>query len=194
MGGKTLCIILIAAAGLLLSCASPASSPGASSHTLSFEVKLEEGEIQVPEGGTKKYDIIFSPESIETGIDCGMPDMCGIDPCTCGSADDWGRCSCNGLEERLPQVSALSGNIDVAAVSVSNGKITVKGIREGTAKIRIDASLIHHGSTSRTITVSVVPVKPAYLIWPGLAVPVTMAVLIALLYIRRKAKKMNCKN
>ncbi|MCH4184850.1 MAG: hypothetical protein LKF61_05120, partial [Eggerthellaceae bacterium] len=38
------------------------------------------------------------PDSIQTGVPCGMLEMCGQDPCLCGSVDSYGACACNGLQ------------------------------------------------------------------------------------------------
>lgn len=122
-----------------------------------LELNMTLDNITVQKGQRKAVTVSVLPQFIETGVDCGMPDMCGIDPCLCGSCDSWGSCSCNGLKRTCPTVTATASAPGLLSVRVKDGKLLVKGIKEGESQVTVTASLKHFEPVSRTITVQVAP-------------------------------------
>ena len=95
------------------------------------------------------------PVSIEAGIDCGMVDMCGIEPCLCGSADAWGGCSCNGLQTLEPTISYASSDESVVRVEQAWGRTWLVPVGPGTATLSCTASLKYFEDTSFQVAVEV---------------------------------------
>lgn len=120
-----------------------------------LDLHLENKNIKINQGQKAEIGFAIKPVSIETGIDCGMPDMCGIDPCLCGSADSWGSCSCNGLKKTLPTVKATAADANALNVDVQNGKVLVRGIKPGVSTVTVTASLVHFADVSQVVTVQV---------------------------------------
>ena len=120
-----------------------------------LSLHLENKNITIDQGQKTEIGFAIKPASIETGIDCGMPDMCGIDPCLCGSADSWGSCSCNGLKKTLPAVKAAAADAGALDVNVQNGKVLVMGIKPGVSTVTVTASLVHFADVSQVVTVQV---------------------------------------
>ncbi len=120
-----------------------------------LDLQLKNRNITLYQGQKTEIEFVIEPQSIETGIDCGMPEMCGIDPCLCGSPDSWGSCSCNGLKTTLPTVEATAADASVLDVGVQNGKVSVRGIKPGVSTVTIAASLVHFKDASQTVTVQV---------------------------------------
>lgn len=104
-----------------------------------------------------------SPHSAALGVACGMSDMCGIDPCTCGSPDQWGHCACNGTKQTPVSYKAAVRDPSVAEAAVSNGKLVIKGLSAGSTKVTVTAHLEHYTDAVQTVTVTVKP--PYYLFW-----------------------------
>ena len=102
-----------------------------------------------------------TPASIETGIPCGMTEMCGQDPCLCGAVDDWGACACNGTRTTRPSWAlSLGGDagdtvhlVDFAGrtwvVSLGLGGTSADGV--------LSASLVHYEGASMRVHVDVAP-------------------------------------
>ncbi len=157
---KRICTVILVVYAIML--IGGAACAEASESLPVLRLRLGSSEIQVTAGRTETDTLALSPVSIEAGIDCGMPEMCGINPCTCGSADRWGCCSCNGLKKVYPSISVKSRNPDVATAKYSDGRVSVKGIKSGTAEIDVTASLLHYKDANQTITVKVEPVNPVY--------------------------------
>ena len=142
-------------------------------------------------GFSRKIDIYTMPACVEVGIDCGMPDMCGIDPCTCGSADSWGICSCNGLSNAMPDISARAKDKKIAGVSVENGTLKIRALGVGTTTVTVAAALPHYGDGSATISVTVLPFGAGlYLVCILIAAAVCAAALLAVraVLMRRQGK------
>ena len=96
-----------------------------------------------------------NPASIEVGIDCGMVDMCGIEPCLCGSADAWGGCSCNGLQTLEPTISYASSDESVVRVEQAWGRTWLVPVGPGTATLSCTASLKYFEDTTLQVAVEV---------------------------------------
>ena len=138
-------------------------------------------------GFSRKINITTLPSCVEVGIDCGMPEMCGMDPCTCGSADSWGVCSCNGLKNTMPDICARSMDENVAGVSVENGTLKIRALTAGRTTVTVTAALPHYGDGFATISVTVLPLGVGlYLVCALAAAIVCAAALLAVRAIRRK--------
>lgn len=102
----------------------------------------------------RTVSVATTPSSIRTGINCGMGDMCGLDPCLCGSAvDDWGVCACNGLKTTRPSVSVESKTPSVARAVNLRGHFILWPLRTGEAKLVVHGSLVHYQSADSVISI-----------------------------------------
>lgn len=122
------------------------------------------------------------PSSIEAGIDCGMTDMCGIEPCLCGSADAWGGCSCNGLEVLEPSVSCISSDEEVVRVGQVFGKTWLIPVGSGSAVLSCSASLKYFDGTTQDVPVEVHGLVAADAVLGAIAL-LAGAVVVALAWI-----------
>lgn len=129
-----------------------------------------------------------SPASIQKGIDCGMDWMCGIYPCLCGSADAWGGCSCNGLEEVAPTLVWTSSDEGVVRVAQAAGSTWLVPAGPGTATVTCTASLSYHEDAAVSIAVEVGGPTAADAALFGLAALAAVAAVAAALGIRRLAR------
>lgn len=150
-----------------------------------LELTVARENLTVQKGHGKQVAVTTVPESIETGVDCGMPDMCGIDPCLCGSCDTWGSCSCNGLKRTVPTVTATASDPGLLSVRVNDGKVLIKGLKEGKGAVTVTASLTHYQTVSKTIAVEVKPDETWKLLAAGGAFS---AALAAAFLIARKGR------
>ncbi|ADU26542.1 Ig-like domain-containing protein [Ethanoligenens harbinense] len=144
--------------------------------------------ITVDAGLSQTEALRASPSSAALGVDCGMADMCGIDPCTCGSPDAWGHCACNGTKKTPVSYLITVSNPSVARVSVANGTLIVKGLSAGHTDVRVTARLKHYADAVQTVRVTVQP--PYYLFWliPGVVVAAAAAFFFLRLQKKRKMK------
>lgn len=101
-----------------------------------------------------------TPQSISTGIQCHMDEVCGYDPCTCGKPDAWGYCACGGFEETVPSVSVSTSDANVATVVQALGQTWIVPVSPGTATVTITADLVHYRSASYAFDVEVAPFGP----------------------------------
>ena len=88
--------------------------------------------------------VTCTPSSIEVGISCGMDDMCGLDPCLCGTPDAYGCCACNGFEEISPDVTMSSSNVLVACPVRIFESWHVVSLVPGEADITVTGTLLHY--------------------------------------------------
>jgi len=103
-------------------------------------------------------DVACDPSSIQTGIACGMTEMCGQDPCLCGKPDEYGACACNGLTTTYPTVTADSNNTSAVRVVYLFGKpylFTLAG--SCAATVTVTGSLLHYNDATATVQVTVAP-------------------------------------
>ena len=129
---------------------------------LTGESRAAEGEGALP---TESVGALFpnllsvatTPQSISTGIQCHMDEVCGYDPCTCGKPDAWGHCACGGFEETVPTVSISTSDANVATVVEAFGQTWILPVSPGTATVTIAADLIHYQSASYAFNVEVAP-------------------------------------
>ncbi len=118
------------------------------------------------------------PVSIEAGIDCGMVDMCGIEPCLCGSADAWGGCSCNGLQTLEPTISYTSSDESVVRVEQAWGRTWLVPVGPGTATLSCTASLKYFEDTTLQVAVEVGSLAVADAALAGTALAVLVVVVL----------------
>lgn len=119
--------------------------------------------VTVSAGLSQTVTLQSSPHSAALGIACGMSDMCGMDPCTCGNPDQWGHCACNGTKQTPVSYKAVVRDSSVTKVTVSNGKLKINGLSAGSTKVTVTAHLEHYTDAVQTVTVTVKP--PYYLFW-----------------------------
>lgn len=165
-------VCALAATAAFLSAGRAAAAP------LSVEAP---GAVTVQMGLEKTAALRSSPASAALGVDCGMADMCGIDPCTCGSPDEWGHCACNGTKQTPVAYTVAVSRPSVAKVTVAGGKLAVKGLSAGRTDVQITARLQHYDDVVQTVTVVVEP--PYYLLW---LVPAAAAAGIAVVVLWRR--------
>lgn len=141
--------------------------------------------IELPRVDLFMLPLQVSPESIQTGIPCGMLDMCGQDPCLCGSPDAYGACACNGITTTYPTLDVRSSDTGVVQVVWLFGKPYLLATGSGTATVSVDASLIHYNGASCTLQVQVDgfgPLDAAKIV--ALLCTAVAAVLVVLLAVR----------
>lgn len=98
-----------------------------------------------------------TPASIETGIPCGMLEMCGQDPCLCGAVDPWGACACNGTQETRPTFLLACDQEGVVGMVEAFGTTYLVSLGTGSTDAVVRAELPHHGAAEATTRVEVAP-------------------------------------
>lgn len=98
-----------------------------------------------------------TPLSIETGIPCGMEEMCGLDPCLCGAVDQWGACACNGTEETHPTLSFLPDREGIVGSVEFFDTTYLIALGEGSTDATVRAELPHHEVAETSMRVDVAP-------------------------------------
>lgn len=100
------------------------------------------------------------PASIETGIPCGMLEMCGQDPCLCGSVDQWGACACNGTHDTRPVYTMSCDDEGIVAVVDLFGTSYLVALGTGETDAVLRAELPHHDAGEAQVHVEVAPFGP----------------------------------
>lgn len=98
-----------------------------------------------------------TPASIETGIPCGMLEMCGQDPCLCGAVDPWGACACNGTQETRPTFLITCDQQGVVGMVEAFGTTYLVALGTGSTDAVVRAELPHHEAAEATTHVEVAP-------------------------------------
>lgn len=133
------------------------------------------------------------PDSIEAGISCGMDWMCGLRPCLCGSADEWGGCSCNGMETVRPETAFASSDESVVHVVQLAGKTWLVPVGVGTATVTCDAALRYHDDAQAAVEVTVggltAPDGVLIAACAGAAVIIVALVLVVRRAVKRKREE-----
>ena len=159
--GKVLVRVLLAVAVMAMAMASPRAAwaegfvPDVPDSPLSIETievsafggsdSAAPGEsLEIAQLVPMRLQVHCNPASASFGIDCGMPEMCGIDPCLCGSADTWGACSCNGYEECYPDIECVVDDPSIVAVDTRDDGIFLRAAGNGTSTVKVRASMAHH--------------------------------------------------
>ena len=182
--GSAACAIVLALLGVAPCEAYAADEPEAQ---LSLEV---DAHVSVDMIGFASVPVSMTPSSIEVGIDCGMPDMCGLDPCLCGAQDEWGACACNGLETVEPTWSATVIEGAAAVFQTADGLLVVP-VGSGTTVVAVDASLPHHADAHQLVTIEVAPfsARDAAKIAAALAIVVLAVVAVRLVVKRASVRR-----
>lgn len=183
---KQVCFLVILVLMLIVSSSAWAQKSASSAQ---LDVRLNNKMITINQGQRTNLGFVIKPQSIETGIDCGMPDMCGVDPCLCGSADAWGYCSCNGLKKILPTIKATAADPGIIDVNVQNGQILVRGIKPGTSTVKITVGLMHFAGASRMVSVKVLANKNKEWVLAAVVLLVLMFFLSIMFFWNRREKK-----
>lgn len=129
-----------------------------------------------------------NPSSIQAGIDCGMDWMCGIDPCLCGSADEWGGCSCNGLQEEFPVVGFTSSDESVVRVVEFAGSSWLVPTGVGEATVQVNTSLRYHDPQDFSFTVQVDSLQYADMLLIGVSVLIIALIVLVVALVRKPRK------
>lgn len=126
------------------------------------------------------------PESIVTGVPCGMLEMCGQDPCLCGAVDEWGACACNGREDTRPTFALDCGQGSVAGVFELFGTTYLVSLGAGSTDAVIRADLPHHESSELRTHIDVAPFGFADIL-KIIAAIIAVAVVCAVLFLLARA-------
>lgn len=133
-----------------------------------------------------KLEVGFDPSVIQTGYDCGMADMCGLDPCLCGIPDSYGACACNGEHDTLPALAVTPSNTDVVLVVGIGQDRWLVPVGAGDSELRIDGALPHYGTTTAKVAVHVETLLPPPVIYVlGLLVLIALIMVVCIVVLRR---------
>ncbi len=147
-------------------------SVAGTSHAVSANGQTKQ--VETARFAPQELGVAVSPASIEVGISCGMPDMCGIDPCLCGTPDAYGACACNGLKTITPSVTYASSRPEVATVEKAFGKVWLVPHGKGKTTVTMTAKLKHYQTASVEVPVEVAGPKAA----DGLLAGAVLAALV----------------
>jgi hypothetical protein len=178
----TLAVLVLFA--VLVPFAAPAPLPALAAEGDAARDDLLPLELSVPADVTlellpQRLEFSLAPASIQTGIDCGMLDMCGIDPCLCGNPDAFGACACNGTHTTLPELSVRSVDAgQVKLLRLGSDWWLVPWGADGTS-VELAARLPHHADAVVTVTVGVEAPFAPQLFYCA----VLLALLAAVLYV-----------
>lgn len=156
-----------------------------------LKMHIADTKLTLYSGFSRSVKLSFTPDSVKLGIDCGMPDMCGLDPCTCGNADEWGECSCNGLKTEVPDVAVSSEDGKIANAVYHDGKVIISSLKPGTVKLDVKAKLQHYGSTQGTIEITVLPIPILWYLLVGVGLVIIVLILIIIKKMRKRKQNNN---
>jgi hypothetical protein len=128
----------------------------------------------------QRLDIGCEPAAIQTGLDCGMPEMCGLDPCLCGIPDAYGACACNGTRETTPTIHVSFDTPGVVALARVGKAFWLVPLRLGDVELSVEGTLVHHNSDAATISVHVEAPLAPLLLYFGFLFAAPAAVLIVM--------------
>jgi hypothetical protein len=148
--------------------------------TLEAPASLEAGMVPVP------VPLECTPRTIETGIDCGMADMCGLDPCLCGNPDAWGACACNGTRTTTVELEVLVADAAVADVVRVGDAWWLLPNGTGDTTVIVTATLPHHAAATKTLPLHVEAPFPPSVFWCAIGLAVAALLLLALVFLTRK--------
>ena len=153
--GRCAAVLACTALVLALACPLPACAADADVDEL-LQLELSTAEtVELSRTGVLALPVSCTPSSIEVGIDCGMVEMCGIDPCLCGAVDAYGVCACNGTQQVEVSYEVTFAQGGVAKLVEWNGVQYLVPLGAGEVKATITASLQHYEDASATFTVNV---------------------------------------
>ena len=153
---RALPALLLAGALALPACPSPALAADVNTDEDTLELELSVPEtIELARTGVLELPASCTPESIEVGIDCGMVEMCGIDPCLCGAVDAYGACACNGTRQVDVSYEVTFADGGVATLVEWRGVQYLVPLGSGDVQATVTASLQHYEDATATVTVHV---------------------------------------
>lgn len=153
--GRCAAVLACVALALSLACPLPACAADADVDEL-LQLELSAAEtVELSRTGVLALPVSCTPDSIEVGIDCGMVEMCGIDPCLCGAVDAYGACACNGTQQVDVSYEVTFAEGGVAKLVEWRGVQYLVPLGAGEVQATITASLQHYEDASATFTVSV---------------------------------------
>jgi hypothetical protein len=141
--------------------------------------------IDVPEEVTlgllpRRLELSITPATIHVGVDCGMADMCGIDPCLCGNPDAYGACACNGTRAVSPALRVKSSDEQQVKVVRLGGDWWLVPWGDTGALVELSAQLPHHADETATLEVnSTAPFAPG-LLYVGLLLMLLAGIVLVL--------------
>ena len=153
-------LAVLLAAGVSLLCASRALAFAPEGQPLGL---MGPAEVSMAFLDVRELPFTTDPEVIEVGISCGMEGMCGEDPCLCGSSDEWGRCSCNGLRETRASFSIAGvdgAEVGFAHVVEAFGRAWLVTCGSGDEDVVLTAELEHYVPAQSMLRMSAAPFGP----------------------------------
>jgi hypothetical protein len=137
----------------------------------------------------QRLDLTVKPAAIKTGLDCGMLEMCGIDPCLCGYPDSYGACACNGLEETRVALKVQSDNPATLGVLQMGNSYWLVPLSAGGATVSVTAVLPHYEDARVVVFASVnAPVPPLLIYILTLLAIAGLVIATVRVLVRRTAK------
>ena len=153
--GRCAAVLACAALALALACPLLACAADADEDELLQLELTAPGNVELSRTGVLELPVNCTPDSIEVGIDCGMVEMCGIDPCLCGAVDAYGACACNGTQQVDVSYEVTFAEGGVAKLVEWNGVQYLVPLGAGEVQATVTASLQHYEDACATFTVSV---------------------------------------
>jgi hypothetical protein len=136
----------------------------------------------------RRLSLETTPASLEMGVDCNMPEMCGLDPCLCGVPDEYGACACNGTKTTLPTLSVASDTPNAVGVIQLGNAYWLMPWAEGEATLLVEARLPHYESATEHVEVEVdAPFAPVLLPITALFVLLLAIIVLVRRFMRRRS-------
>ncbi|MDR0500392.1 MAG: hypothetical protein LBG97_03990 [Coriobacteriales bacterium] len=156
--------------------------------TLSAPTRLDVGLLPVG------LPLECSPSTIQTGIDCGMEDMCGLDPCLCGNPDEWGACACNGVRQTDVELDINVVNSEVASILRLGDSWWVLPSSSGETMITVTATLPHYATSTTSVQLHVDAPLPPPVFWCVLGFIIAALLLFMItIIVKKKSRTKNGK-
>ena len=144
------------------------------------------GEVRLEMLDVVELPVECSPSSITVGVKCGMTDMCGLDPCLCGKADEYGACACNGRKDISPSVSGQVVGGSGVLVANAFGRVYLVGLLPGEAQVDVLGQIEHYNDDSATTKVAVGSLGVAGVVKIVVAVALVAALVLVVRWLRRR--------
>ena len=181
---------------VLLSFPSVASAAGSVSSVAgttveeSLKLDLSRDDVSVDWIPVRFVSVTTTPSSIRVGVDCGMQDMCGLNPCLCGSAvDQWGGCACNGLRTAKPALTFTTSDSGVVRVLRIGGAYLLCPTGAGRAVVTVRGQLVNYADAESTFDVHVTLVG---LVMFYVVTVVFMAVIVGIVLVLVQVSRRMC--
>lgn len=144
-----------------------------------------ESDVQLSRVDIVALPAVSDPVSVMAGIPCGMLEMCGQDPCLCGSVDEWGACACNGKRETKPTWSLVCSEEGIVALVDVFGSPYLVALGAGETSAVLSASLAHHETPQVDMHISVAQWTPLDVVKIIVGVIAIVVVLALVLFVLR---------